>query len=141
MVEFKTGDKVKRISREKYNYGVSIGEIVTIKRLYDINYKSSSYIGPLYEYILESGQENHAFACELKLITNEKSMNLKEKFITAFLSEPEKSFRKAGITNGDGILTDEGQEVFLTWLLKQQGGTFKTEVVDPLLAEEEKCAK
>lgn len=68
-------------------------------------------------------------------------MNLKEKFITAFLSEPEKSFRKAGITNGDGILTDEGQEVFLTYLLKKEGATFKTEVVDVLLAEEEKCSK
>lgn len=77
----------------------------------------------------------------IKIISNKSNMNLKEKFITAFLSEPEKSFRKAGITNGDGILTDEGQEVFLTYLLKKEGATFKTEVVDVLLAEEEKCSK
>lgn len=69
-------------------------------------------------------------------LTNKTNMNLKEKFITAFLSEPEKTFRKAGITNGDGLLTDEGQKVFLSYLLKKEGITFKTEVVDVLLAEE-----
>lgn len=76
---------------------------------------------------------------DMKIINNKKSMeNLKEKFITAFLAEPEKSFRKAGITNGDGVLTAEGQEVFLTWLLKKHGDDFKKEVVDVLLEDEKK---
>lgn len=86
---------------------------------------------------------SHGNAWELKigqhceLITNKSNMsNLKEKFVQIFLSEPEKSFRKAGITNSDGILTEEGQEVFLTWVLKKYGPEFKTDVVDPLLAEE-----
>jgi len=72
-----------------------------------------------------------------ELINNKSIMsNLKEKFVQIFLSEPEKSFRKAGITNGDGILTSEGQEVFLTWVLKKYGSEFKTDVVDKLLEEE-----
>lgn len=64
--------------------------------------------------------------------------NLKEKFALLFTSEPFKSFRKTGITNGDDILTSEGQGVFLTWLLKKHGDEFKKDVVDELLKEEEK---
>ncbi len=70
---------------------------------------------------------------------NQNNMSIKEKFITAFLKEPEKSFRKAGITNGDGFLTEDGQNVFLSYLLQKNGDAFKTEVVDGLLAEEKDC--
>lgn len=74
----------------------------------------------------------------LELInSNINFMNLKEKFVQVFLKEPEKSFRKAEITNGDGILTTDGQSVFLGWLLKKHGDEFKTEVVDELLKEKE----
>lgn len=60
------------------------------------------------------------------------------KFQTAFLPEPEKTFRQAGITKDDGSLTTEGQEVFLRYLLKKNGVDFKKEVVDVLLADEKK---
>ena len=63
---------------------------------------------------------------------------MKEKFLQLFMSEPEKSFRKAGITNGDGFLTSEGTTVFLTWLLKKNSTAFLDEVVKPMLAEDEK---
>jgi hypothetical protein len=65
-------------------------------------------------------------------------MNIKEKFVLALTKEPQKSFRKAGITNGDDILTDEGTKVFLSWLLhKKYADEFKTEVVNELLKKEE----
>lgn len=64
--------------------------------------------------------------------------NLVEKFALAVMTEPNKSLRKAGITNGDNLLTEEGQRVFLSWLLSKNAAEFKTEVVDPILAEEEK---
>lgn len=67
-----------------------------------------------------------------------KNMNIKEKFITALLPEPEKSFRKVGITNGDGLLTDDGKAIFLTWLLNQNKTTFNTDVVQALVAEQAK---
>lgn len=75
-----------------------------------------------------------------KLIINpiNKSMNLKENFTLIFTPEPQKSFRKAGITNGDNLLTDDGQKIFLSWLLTKNQDAFKAEVVDGLLAEEEK---
>lgn len=74
---------------------------------------------------------------QLQLIsTNITNMSISEKFLLAFKAEPEKSFRKAGITNGDDFLTDEGQKIFLSWLLKKNGDGFKKEVVDGLLEED-----
>ena len=64
--------------------------------------------------------------------------NLKEKFALLFTNEPFKSFRKAGVTNGDDVLTSNGQEIFLCWLLKKHGDEFKKDVVDELLKEESK---
>jgi hypothetical protein len=66
-------------------------------------------------------------------------MNIKESFVLALTSEPKKSFRKAGVTNGDDLLTDEGQKIFLTWLLHSKyADEFKTSAVDGLLANEVK---
>ena len=65
----------------------------------------------------------------------ENKVNIKEQFLLAITSEPQKSFRKAGITNGDDLLTDDGQKVFLSWLLKLNQDAFKKEVVDPILAD------
>jgi hypothetical protein len=81
----------------------------------------------------------HVHQGDISLIKkpNNKTMNIKEKFVQLFLTEPEKSFRKAGFTDGDGILTTEGQQVFITWLLKRNGTDFKKEVVDELLKKED----
>lgn len=76
---------------------------------------------------------------DLKLIN--KKMNIKDSFTLAFKKEPEKSFRKTGITNGDDFLTEDGQKIFLSWLLKKHGEEFKTEVVDDLLKEQESESK
>lgn len=72
---------------------------------------------------------------------NKTSMNIKEKFKLAFMKEPEKSFRKTGITNGDDFLTEEGVQVFLGWLLKKHGDDFKKEVVDDLQKEHEEAVR
>lgn len=69
------------------------------------------------------------------------NMDIKEKFLTSIKKEPEKSFRKAGITNGDDMLTSDGQAVFLCWLLQKNGTEFKKDVVDDILKEEEKEKK
>ena len=66
-----------------------------------------------------------------------KPMTLKEKFVLAITPEPQKSFRKAGITNGDDLLTEEGSRVFLSWLLTKNAEDFKKEVVNDLLKEKE----
>ncbi len=69
---------------------------------------------------------------------NAGNMTLKEKFALAFKSEPEKSFIKAGIMNSDESLTSEGRELWTAWLVRKFGAEFKTDVVDPILAEDAK---
>lgn len=68
-------------------------------------------------------------------VTNKNNMNIKEKFLTLLKREPFKSFRKAKITNGDDILTEDGRDIFLSWMLMRNGADFKKEVVDELLEE------
>jgi hypothetical protein len=75
----------------------------------------------------------------LELVEEDKKTmtSIKEKFLLALTKEPQKSFRKAGITNGDDMLTTEGMGIFLTWLLNEKyADEFKTGVVDGLLEED-----
>lgn len=83
----------------------------------------------------------------LELVTSNqsnqiKNMNLREIFSISRLSEPNKSYRKAGITDGDDMLTQDGVAIFLNYLL--HGGKiedFKVEVVDEILKQQEKEKK
>ena len=77
----------------------------------------------------------HKFSLDENFHKQEKNiMNIKEKFILSLTSEPKKTFRRAGITDGDDLLTDEGQKVFLTWLLHSKfAEEFKKEVADELV--------
>ncbi len=68
-------------------------------------------------------------------------MNLIEKAKLAFKGEPEKSFIKAGVMDSNENLTNEGQSLFLTYLLKKNGEDFKTTVIDPILAEDAKASE
>ena len=70
--------------------------------------------------------------------TTKMTMTLKDKFALVFKGEPEKSLIKAGIMNADESLTNEGRELWTAFLVKKFGNEFKKEVVDPILAEEEK---
>jgi len=143
----KKGDKVKIISGIYYpqngeyycSQNISIGEIYTLKE-YLVNQANGIY------WIFEEcvGYEGKwAFEFQLELVNNlnKKPMNLKEKFLTSLKSEPEKSFRKAEITDGDDLLTEDGKAVFLSWLLRKNGAEFKKEVVDEILEEKKKEEK
>lgn len=83
--------------------------------------------------------DTYYFAGEEMLRTADNNQSIMttitEKFISAITPEPFKTFRKAGITNGDNILTDEGGRIFLAWLLQKNAGAFKTEVADGLTEE------
>ena len=139
MSKFKVGDRVKRIEDSNIgNRAYSSKDLLNGENgftIVKINPYRQDSIHCHYDYSTDDWIEEN----DLELIDNKLSnMNLKEKFVTAFLGEPEKSFRKVGVTNGDGVLTIEGQEIFLSWLLKGNGEKFKTEVVDVLLEEEKK---
>ncbi|MHA1304350.1 MAG: hypothetical protein ACTSPI_11685 [Candidatus Heimdallarchaeaceae archaeon] len=138
---FKKGDRVRCIADD--NNCISIGSEGTItcfdnnmggRKMAQINWDN-------YNYNYNDNHYNYnLWIDEIELVSNNnKTMNLKEKFIVAITSEPKKSFRKAHITDGDDLLTEEGQQVFLSWLLHDQyAEAFKKEVVKPLLEEEKK---
>ena len=73
----------------------------------------------------------------LKQFNNINPMSsLKEKFALAFKKEPQKSFFKAGITDKEDSLTEDGKAIFIEYLFKKNEVEFKKDVVDPILEEE-----
>lgn len=120
-MKYKIGDKIQNIDfySDRYlQFAIVYSTYPMVKVRYDNGYSGESDEPEKYYKLIET------------------TMDLKEKFLLAFKAEPEKTFRKAGITNGDDFLTEDGQKIFLSWLLKKNGDDFKKEVVDNLLAEE-----
>lgn len=70
-----------------------------------------------------------------------ENMSIKESFKQLFLKEPQKTFRKLGITDGDNELTAEGSQIFLQYLLGKYEDDFKITVCDPLVAEQKEDEK
>ena len=148
----KKGDKVRVIKDIDYpqngeyyvSQNVNKGEIYTLD--FDLSNKLNGRYWILKEQTMEGIIDKWAFEFQLELVESIKNnnltnMNMQEKFVLAFKSEPEKTFRKTGITNGDDILTDDGMKIFLSWLLKKNQVEFKKEVADNLLEEQEKEEK
>src|SRR3990167_10070166 len=134
----KIGDRVKIIGRKYSDSNNYEGRECFIVRLYSERHQVNGWIGRLWELkTVETGEQTFSFEVDLKVITKNNQMNLKDKFTLAFKGEPEKTFRKTGITNGDDFLTEDGQHVFLGWLLKKHGEEFKKDVVDDILKEQE----
>jgi hypothetical protein len=105
--------------------GTRVGEIATIDSYGKAKHKDGS--GGC-----ECGHRNNTY---WKKITTNKNMNIKEQFTIAITPEPQKSFRKAGITDGDNLLTEDGMKVYLSWRLQKDALEFKKEIVDPMLEE------
>lgn len=63
--------------------------------------------------------------------------SLKSVYKSIKRKEPEKSFHKAGIIDDNDDLTQEGEELFLGFLLEQNKDAFKKEVVDGIINEME----
>lgn len=142
----KEGDKVRIKSEIKHPQNgcyyvpqnISVGEEFTLKEWLTTKENGRYW---LFEEKNEMGLcSQWAFEFQLELLSNsdniaQNKMNIQEKFVLAFKSEPEKTFRKTGITNGDDILTDDGQKIFLSWLLKKNQVEFKKEVADEILKD------
>jgi len=146
-ITLKVGDRIKGIYNAGGTYTGTVfdieGDIATIKRDDGKIGRGKNIPGYGCGWDINKGHANGEWGAEgycgrIEIINqlNNKTMNIKEKFVQAFLKEPEKTFRKLEITNGDGILTEDGQKVFLGWLLNKYGTDFKTEVCDGLLEEE-----
>lgn len=130
--EIKIGDEVQIVDCACGSTNCSNGQIKTIERI---------TIGDNGRYYLKGSTSGWELK-NLKLIKKQKIMSsLSEKFALALTPEPQKSFRKAGITNGDNILTDEGAKIFLTWVLGKNQDAFKKEVVDGILEAQKEEGK
>ncbi len=131
-MKFNIGDRVK-IIRDTCSHHFPIGSERTID--FSTGGYYSSGRGD------KSGnffKDDDAELLSSNLSSNKNTMNIKESFVLAFKREPEKTFRKLEITNGDDVLTEDGKIIFLSWLLKKFQDDFKKEVADQLLAEQEK---
>lgn len=128
-----------RVVGNTCSHDKEIGDIVEVysgRNLVSFHYKEDSR-GEWYinlcdvELIKEKGEDSNNS-------NNKKSFmsTLTEKFTLALTKEPQKTFRKVGITNGDDILTDDGQKVFLAWLLNAKfADDFKKDVADGMLKD------
>lgn len=136
--EFKLGQKV-RILRNTSCHGLGVGAITTVVKIDNCG-STSFYDG--YWYINFQDVE---LLEELSIKSNSKNMGtvntLVQKFTTKFLPEPQKTFRKLGITDNDNALTVEGKDLLPNYLLKENQDKFKTDVCDDLLKEQEEEKK
>ncbi len=147
MAKLKVGDKVK--------VKQGAGDFYQNCSCKDADYLLLTQIGSEKEYFRWSGHRadgtNIDFCSAHSLVESDfilinsnnqnNNMNITEKFALMFKAEPQKSFIKAGITDSNDVLTADGTTVFLSWLLKKNADAFKTEVVDPMLADEAKDCK
>lgn len=142
MHTFKEGDRVRVTNKIMptqcttnafYFPNAVVGEEYTLSE-----YRTCGISGERF-WLFAPDNELWAFESQLELISKKNVMeNVIEKFEMIFKTEPMKSFRKAEITNGNDILTDDGTKIFLSWLLQKHGNEFKKEVVDELLKKTEK---
>ncbi len=129
MSKFKVGDTVEVVS----NHGGFNMVIGTVFEVDSITYGKFGSKGNIYFPNKGSGM----YECDLVLFNSNKSNNnMLEKFKMLMKGEPGKSFCKAGITDVNYNLTTDGKEIFLQWLLKENGEKFKSDVVDGLLKED-----
>lgn len=118
------GDRVRRINGE--NSGMKDGDTGVVTsvdqgKYCDVKNDRTGRVG-------NHHQENFVL-----ISTNYNTMNLLEQAKLAFKGEPEKSFIKAGVLDSNKNLTTDGQQLFLTYLLKKHGEDFKTTVIDPII--------
>lgn len=127
--DLRVGDKVRRINGE--NAGMNDGDTGIIVSVADGKYcdVKNDRTGK----VANHHQENFVL-----ISTNYINMNLLEQAKLAFKGEPEKSFIKAGVLDSNENLTADGQQLFLTYLLKKHGEDFKTTVIDPIIKAGEK---
>jgi len=155
MVKFKEGDKVrvKEASKVKLVTDCNTGSDNGTKLEYLI-LRQYNDVGPLSWFAYDKNDDNfdrcsdHDMTeddIELydKPINSNKNifMTIIEKFKSAMMKEPLKSFVKFGITDEKGTLTTDGQALFIQHMFEQNQASFVKEVVDVLKAEEEKDSK
>jgi len=145
-MKFKEGDKVKLVSgNSRCNNILREGkkiEFIIIDECTGVYYYYTAYDS-------EGEKIKSCFSClndidfEYYTPKTNKTKTFMSKIIEKFkllkMGEPQRSFVKAGIANIDGNFTEEGKQLFNEFLLAKFQSEFKTEVVDQILAADEKA--
>jgi len=136
--DFKVGERV-RVIKETHGWGlVKPGEIGTVRRIdgrtYFVAFKENSGwqgYGECFE------PETNQLITKSKLMTK----SLIGKFINRNLKDPQKTLRKLNITDDQDILTQEGRELYINFLMQKEDSTapdsFFMTVAQPMLVESE----
>jgi hypothetical protein len=132
MANYEIGDRVRRAKGTGNCTGAGEGVIYSVVKLSN----GQLAIGERAKNLSGEGCTCYSQWELVSKKNNQTQMNIKEKFALAFKTEPDKSFRRAEITDGDDFLTEDGRNIFLSWLLKKNGDAFKKEVVDDLLKKD-----
>lgn len=144
---YKKGDRVKVIRQINFpeNGEYYLSQNISVGNEYTLCDDFENNVNGRYWTFVDKNtmdvSDKWAFEFQFELISNSdnvanKKMTLREKFLVSLKKEPEKSFRKAEITNGDDMLTEDGKNIFLSWLLTKNGADFKKEVIDEILSSE-----
>lgn len=134
MSKFKVGDRVEFENDEFF-----IGEISDYHYLWSDNTKFNGKVGKLDPRSRGFKYSYAVYEASIKLIEESKNnMNIKSIYKNITRKEPERSFVKAGITDSNDELTQEGKDLFLSFLLEQHKDEFNKTVVQPILEEQKK---
>lgn len=143
MSKFKVGDRIKYTSNRHSDHesnplwggccGYVIGSIYEITALVTCPIKVN----------WDNNLSNSYYETDLELVEEKPTKKtIMSNLITTFKNitrtEPNKTFVKAGVMNEDLTLTSEGTELFIQFMFDKHATEFKTEVVDAILAEQEK---
>lgn len=113
---------------DDYNYG---------------NFKSLSEIEGEDFYATWVGEDSIELAEKLFKSTNKtmNNTNIQERFAELYENEPQKTSRKLGFTKENGMLTEEGERIFVNWLFKINEKEFGETIVKRIKKEIEKDSK
>lgn len=142
MPEFKIEDEVKIIySRGSTQDNYLLGKIGIVKCIHadsDLGIEFPDSFPGQHDCngIIKSGQGRWFEVNQLELIKSKGNFmgSIRDFYKSITKSEPEKSLNKAGLTDSNDVLTNEGREVFIAYLLEQNKTAFKTAVADPIIA-------
>ena len=143
-MKFKPGDRVKIVDGSGANCGnvLDQGENVEFLRIEKASGGSYHYTA----FTKDGVMINSCNGClgdsnfEPYISENKKTFmsNIIEKFKILKMVEPQRSFLKAGIADSNGNFTEDGHKLFNEFLISKFQSEFKTEVVDQILAADEK---
>ena len=137
------GDRVENINVKSKNYGEE-GEITDVRDSdgkFEVTYDNGD-IGygqaKSYKVIDDAENDNGSFN---DAPNKNKKVSFLKKVNDFFLSEPEKTYRKLGLKDSSGNLTEDGKEFLINVLWTANEATLVREKADAILADQESSKK